>query len=105
MIDYLAELHRQPVVEWLRAKHYVVSHGGGALEYGWATRSGEDVLLRFWPLARHAHDVGWIAIIGHHASGTNPALELGTCETLAEIQETHDLIRRLNGYPHPDPDR
>lgn len=96
--DYFADAQRQPVIQWLVSKGFMRDRE--ILGIAWGCRSGYDFTdLEFYPLARHAHDEGWYAIIGHHASGTNPRLVIGTCETLADVQMVYDTIRKINGYP------
>lgn len=90
------------VVAWLQSKGFVPD--GQRWCIAWPCRSGYDFTgLEFSPLRRRANDQGWDAIVGHHASGTNPRLVIGRCETLAEVQLVYDTIRRINGYPSPDP--
>jgi hypothetical protein len=103
-MDYHAEPQRQPVVEWLKARGFIPD--GCLLVYCWSSRCGlEHVTLEFYPLARHARDEGWDAIVGHHASGTNPRMAFGTCETLADVQMAYHTIRLLNGYGKPEDER
>lgn len=98
-----AEPQRQPVMEFLRECGFVAD--GCLMVKGWSTRSGWDHTdLEFYPLARHANDQGWDAIIGHHASGSNPRMLLGTCETLAEVKMVYATVRILNGYKEPEPE-
>lgn len=102
--DYLAEPHRAEVVKWLLSKGFIRDRG--LLAFAWDTRSGYDFCdLEFYPLARYEHDQGWDAIVGHHASGTNPRLCIGRCETLADVQMVYDTIRRINGYKQAEPER
>lgn len=103
-IDYFAEPQRQPVIEWLLSRGFVREEF--TLGIAWSTRIGIDFTdLLFWPLARHANDTGWDAIIGCHASGLNPRLHIGTCETLEEVQMVYETIRLINGYKQPEPHR
>lgn len=96
------ESSKDPIAEWLHAKGFIWDNGTWAI--AWSCRSGIDrTTLEFYPLARHPNDAGWDAIIGHHASGTNPRLIIGRCETLADVQLVYDTIRRINGYPGVEP--
>jgi hypothetical protein len=101
MTDYLAEPHRGEVVAWLKSKGFIEDRG--LLCISWSCRSGYDFTdLEFYPLARRADDLGWDAIIGHHASGENPRLVIGRCETLADVQMVYNTIRLINGYKEPE---
>jgi hypothetical protein len=96
MTDYWSEPRLQPIAAWLLSKGFVRDRS--LLCIAWSTRLGYDFTgLEFWP-----HDKGCEAIVGHHASGTNPRLSIGTCETLADVQMVYDTIRRINGYPTAD---
>lgn len=103
-LKYDLQPERQPMIAWMKSKGFI------PFDYclwgiAWSQRSGYDFTdLEFYPLERHDGDIGWDAIVGHHASGTNPRLIFGTCETLEEMQECYDLLRRLNGYPGPEPE-
>lgn len=102
---YDREPQRQETIEWFKSHGYVPD-GDSLWSIAWSTRSGFDFTdLSFWPLARHDRDTGWDAIVGHHASGTNPRVHIGTCETLDDIKRIHETLRLLNGYKHPEPDR
>jgi len=87
---------------WLLEKGFI--RDGGNLCKAFDPRSGYDFCdLEFFPLARYDGDLGWDAIIGHHASGTNPRMILGTCETLEEVQMVYHCVSTINdGY---DPER
>lgn len=90
-----------PVSRWLFSQGYVRDHDGINICIAWPMRSGYDYTdLEFNPLG----DGRWNAIIGHHASGTNPRLIIGTCDDLSDVQDVHALIQRLNGYPGPELD-
>lgn len=96
-----AEPQRQSVIEFLKSRGFIPD--GSLLVKSWSTRSGWDCVdLEFYPLARHASDEGWDAIIGCHASGENPRMLLGTCETLADVQMVYETVRVLNGYKGAD---
>ncbi len=76
---------------------------GGMWGIAWSCRNGYDSTELEWcPLHRHANDIGWDAIVGHHASGENPRELIGTCETLDDIIRTHEAIRLINGYKEPE---
>lgn len=94
--------------DWLLSRGYIWTREGAIANLGiaWSTRIGYDFTdLEFWPWVNHAGVPCVDAIVGHHASGSNPRLGIGTCESLAEVQEIHDLLRRLNGYKVPEPER
>jgi hypothetical protein len=94
--DYWAEPHLQPIAAWLLSNRFLRT--GSLLGIAWSMRSGYDYTdLEFWP-----HSKGCDAIVGHHASGTNPRLVIGTCETLADVQMVYNTIRHINGYPTAD---
>lgn len=100
----LSEPGRSDVVDWLTARGYLRDHG--SIGITWSDRLGfEYVTLGFWPTKRNADDVAWLAFIEHHASGTHPRAQIGLCETLADVQRTHDAIRLINGYREPEPER
>jgi hypothetical protein len=102
--ELLRAPHRRPVVEWLLARGFV--EDGGTLAIAWSTRVGIDrTSLIFWPWEAKDEDSRWEAIIGHHASGMNPRMAFGTCESLEDIQLAYDTVRRLNGYHQPEPER
>lgn len=104
--DYLRQPHRKPIVDWLLSKGFIFDDDRCVMAISWSCRSGIDGTdLEFYPVARHAEDPGWDAICGHHASGTNPRLVIGRCETLADVQMVYDTIRRINGYKHPEDER
>lgn len=91
--------------DWFRAHGYVQGSPASNFEIAWSTRIGYDsTTLEFWPWVNRAGVVCVDAIVGPHASGTNPRVVIGTCDSLAEVQEAHDLIRRLNGYQRPEPE-
>lgn len=93
----LAAPHRQPVVQLLKSLGFV--DDDGILAIAWSNRSGLDYTdLEFHPCARHKDDFGWAAVIGCHASGTNPRMQIGTCETIEDVRLVHDVIRHVNGY-------
>lgn len=86
--------------DWLLAHGYVWNEDE-KLGIAWSTRIGMDFTdLEFWPWDR-----GVDAIIGHHASGTNPRMEIGTCESLEDVIRTHEAIRLINGYKQPPQER
>lgn len=95
------------IADWLRSKGFVPGEAydvTGILEIAWSHRSGYDrAVLRFLPIQRRAGDQGWIATIGCHASGTNPQVELGCCETLEDVQRTCEAVRLINGFPKVQP--
>jgi hypothetical protein len=96
--------NRLSVVEWLRSRRFI--ENCGAFCIAWSCRSGYDrTSLEFHPLARHANDTGWAAVIGRHASGTNPRIQIGTCESMSEVMMVYDTIRRINGYPDVEDER
>lgn len=88
-------------IDFFKSKGFVPAREGSEnWAISWGQRSGYDfTTLEFYP---HGNDRTWSVIISHHASGTNPRMAIGTCETLEEIQQTYDLIRRINGYPGPE---
>lgn len=89
------------VVLWLQSKGFVKE--GFCWGYAWSTRAGIDsTSLLFYPLQRRADDQGWDAIVSHHASGTNPRMVIGRCETLADVQMVCETIRLINGYRRPE---
>jgi hypothetical protein len=98
----------QSIVDWLKAHGYVQTQNDPASNWGiaWSTRIGIDFTdLEFWPWTNRAGVPCVEAIVGHHASGTNPRLAIGTCESLADVQMVHDTIRRINGYKQSEPER
>lgn len=102
--DYINEPQRADVVAWLTARGFI--RDGELLVIAWSNRLGYDFTdLEFYPLARHANDTGWDVIVGHHASGTNPRMVIGTCENLADVQMVYDTIRRINGWKGPEDER
>lgn len=87
--------------EWFKSHGFIQS--GQLWCIAWSCRSGYDFTdLEFYPLRRHDNDEGWDAIIGHHASGENPRLIIGTCENLADIQMVYNTIRLTNGHNGPE---
>jgi hypothetical protein len=100
--DYWNEPQRAEIRDWLLCRGFV--RDDDSLGIAWSTRIGIDfTTLLFWPLARREADSGCDAIVGHHASGLNPRMQIGTCETLADVQMVYDTIRLINGYPTPEP--
>lgn len=88
---------------WFQSKGFL--RDGDLWSIAWPCRSGIDFTdLEFYPLRRRVDDTGWDAIVGHHASGTNPRIVIGRCETLADVQRVYDTIRLINGYPAPEGD-
>lgn len=103
MTNYLREPHRKPITDWMLAHGFIFDDERGVMAITWSTRSGYDFTdLEFYPLARHAEDQGWDAIVGHHASGTNPRMVIGCCEQLSDVAMVFDTIRRINGYKEPE---
>lgn len=101
MHDYYAEPKRRQVIDWLTSRGFI--RDASCLEICWSDRIGcEHVTLAFFPIGRHEGDEAWDAIIGHHASGTNPRMVFGTCETLSDVQMAYNTIRLLNGYEKPE---
>lgn len=101
MTDYWNDERWKPIAEWLLSMGFVRSHDGYYLEIAWGTRIGYDhTSLLFYP-----HNKGVEAVIGHHASGTNPKLGIGTCETLEDVQRTYEAIRLINGFKAPEEHR
>lgn len=99
--DYIGEAHRQAVVEWLLSRGFIRDRGN--LVIAWSNRAGLDsATLEFYPLDRHPDDMGWDAIVGCHASGLNPRMVIGRCETLEDVQRAYTTIRLLNGYKQPE---
>lgn len=97
---------REAAIEWLKALGFVPSGHNEAWEIAWSDRAGlESTTLIFYPLYRHEHDVGWDAAVGHHASGTNPQLTVGRCETRADMEMIYETLRLLNGYKKPEDHR
>lgn len=85
-------------IEWFQSKGFI--HDGTNWCIAWSHRSGFDFTdLEFYPLQRHADDEGWDAIVGCHASGSNPRINIGRCETLADIELIYAAIKHINGYP------
>lgn len=92
---------RAAVIAWLQSKGFV-RNSPEVWGIAWSDRGGHD----FTDLEFYDWDNGeWEAIVGHHASGTNPRLAIGTCVSLAEVQLVYDTIRRINGYKQPEEDR
>lgn len=88
------------VVLWLQSKGFVKE--GYCWGFAWSTRAGIDFTgLLFYPLQRRAGDQGWDAIVSNHASGTNPRMVIGRCETLADVQMVCETLRLINGYRRP----
>lgn len=88
---------------WFEAHGFIVD--GYLWVTCWSCRSGYDYTdLEFYPLNRHDNDAGWDAIIGHHASGENPRLHIGRCETLEDVERIYQAIRLTNGYKQPEDD-
>ena len=73
--NYWEMVSLRPIVDWLRSRGFIYEGGpGGNLVYAWSCRGGYDcTALEFYPLG----DAGVNAIIGHHASGSNPRLIIG----------------------------
>lgn len=87
------------VIPWLRSMGFVPEREMWCI--AWSGRLGYDFTsLEFWP-----HDKGWAAIVGHHASGENPRMGIGDCESLEDVQRTYEAIRLINGYKEPEPNR
>lgn len=96
----------ETIIAWLQSKGFVQNEPeyGGNWGVCWSCRSGmEHTSLEFYPLRRHANDCGFDAIIGHHASGENPRMQIGRCENLADVQMVCETIRLTNGYKQPEP--
>jgi hypothetical protein len=91
----------QPFADWLRANGYVQEDPPeGNWCIAWSTRIGIDFTnLEFYPWTNRAGVPCVDAIVGCHASGTNPRLNIGTCESLDDIATIHGAIQRINGYP------
>lgn len=95
--DYPHDACKQPVIDYLLSLGFIQDHCN--LVYAFDPRDGHDFTnLEFYPLMRVPNDEGWDAIVGHHASGTNPRLVIGTCEDLGDVQNVYELIKSLSGY-------
>lgn len=95
---------QRPTADWLKSRGFVEDEF--VLAYAWSSRSGMGFIdLEFFPTQRHANDAGFMAIIGSHASGENPRLQIGFCEHLPDVQLVTETIRRINGYKKPEPFR
>lgn len=95
----------KPMIEWLKSKHFVRDGDDEWQPWGycWSTREGmEHLSLLFFPMNRHMNDSGLLAAVRLHASGTHPTLQIGTCETLEDVQRTAEAIRLINGYKRPE---
>ncbi len=94
-------INRAQAAAWFLANGFVAETGFGDEDrYGknWSSREGMgDTSLEFIP-----HDYGWSAIVGSHASGTNPRMGIGTCATVQDIARTTEAVRLINGYKKPD---
>jgi len=100
-MTYVNKPHRNEVRDWLLSKKFIIDRD--MLCIAWSKRNGMDWTdLEFYPLERYEGDIGWDAIVGHHASGTNPRLIIGRCETLADIQMVYETIKHINGYPNAE---
>ncbi len=85
---------------WFVSKGFVLDETRWCI--AWSQRSGIDFTdLEFFPIDR-GH---WWAIVEHHASGANPRLQIGTCETFADVQMVYHTIRLINGYKQTEPER
>ena len=84
--------------DWLLSQGFVWD--GGNLAKAWSKRGGYDFTdLEFYPgYFRFAGDSAVEAIVGCHASGENPRLAIGCCDTLADVQAVVAVIERINGY-------
>lgn len=84
---------------WLRSVGYVEEDE--QLAIAWGGRIGYD----YHSVIFNPHDKGVDVICGQHASGRNPRILIGTCESLDDVQRTHEAIRLINGYPEAEPNR
>lgn len=86
---------------WLLSKGFV--EDGERLCFAWSCRSGYDYTdLEFQPWHNDKYPNRWDAIVGHHASGTNPRMIIGVCESLADVRMVYEAIRLTNGYQAPE---
>lgn len=93
--------HRAEVVGWMLDEGFTID--GGLIGKAWSCRSGHDFTdLEFWPTQRTATDTSWIAILGHHSSGENRRMQIGQCDTLADVQSIYEAVKRISGYPSAD---
>ena len=89
---------REQFDAWFVAHGFI--RGGNRWCIAWSCRDGYDFTdLEFIPLGQ-----GWDVVVGHHASGTNPRLFIGHCDSLADIERIYHAIRLTNGFNRPDPD-
>lgn len=91
----------QEIADWFLANGFVRDDVASYIRYciSWSTRSGYDFTeLEFQNDPKSTRPTDWEAIVGHHASGTNPRMGIGTCRNLAEIQQVFETLRTINGY-------
>jgi hypothetical protein len=91
------------IEDWFKSKNFVWDEKRKRWCIAWDKRSGHDFTdLEFQYEGPHANQ--WYAIVGHHASGTNPRMhiDIGVCESMEDIERTYNAIRLINGYPHPE---
>lgn len=85
------------IVGWLLSKGFAYSGSSGRLLcIAWSCRTGYDFTdLEFFDNGNGTFE----AIVGHHASGLNPRMRIGSCDSLEDVQMVYETIRRINGYP------
>ena len=86
---------------WFAANGFVRSTDdpSEAWEIAWSDRLGYDFTdLKFRPTGTGQYGTMVDAILGHHASGTNPRMRIGTCTTLDDVKAITFAVQRLNGY-------
>lgn len=91
------------MIDWLEISGYVFDEDRDCWAIAWSMRVGydyTDLEFRSSGTGRYANSLD--AIIGHHASGSNPRMILGQCDTLEDVIRTHEAVRLINGYPKPE---
>ena len=83
---------------WFRRHGFVYAAKRECWCIAWSMRGGYD----FTDLEFMRCGTQWEAMTGHHASGTNPRMLLGVCDTLDDIARTTEAVRLINGYPQPE---
>ena len=99
--DRPAQTPREAIIAWLESQGFILD--GRDWGIAWSCRSGYDFIdLEFQPIDRWDGDQGWSVVVGHHASGTNPRMGIGVCDTMADVAMVVNTIRLINGFPTPE---
>jgi len=92
--------------EWFDAHGFVWDAARECHAIAWGMRDGYDFTeLEFRPWKNLKYPDRYDVVIGHHASGTNPRMCIGSADSPSEAQAIYEGLRQINGYPEAEAGR